>query len=168
MSKSEHRLSQIFKSGRLWNPYKGGLVPFNRSFVDERLEWQRNQAAALLAKEISRSIPRPGRIDMLKRCMHRADCWRKSYVHLLKIIMRRCEMFYVPLSFAKEVDIWDDNSVSLHYMGSGIIGIFDNNIRLEMDITRAAWITRHAKSREEFWWNLTDLEYPPAIFSGIW
>jgi hypothetical protein len=48
------------------------------------------------------------------------------------------------------------------------IAITDGKGQIELRPAHAAWLTRHAKSQEDFWWNLTDLEYPPASLSGIW
>ena len=50
----------------------------------------------------------------------------------------------------------------------GTIAITDGKMQAELRPAHAAWLTRHAKSMEDFWWSLTDMEYPAANFSGIW
>lgn len=47
------------------------------------------------------------------------------------------------------------------------IAITDGRMQVELRPAHAAWLTRHAKSQEDFWWALTDLAYPPAHLSGI-
>lgn len=150
MPKTDEEIRQAIGAGRPWNPYKGGFVPYNRKAAVSRLEWQRNHAAVLLAEEISKPSPRPGRVAALKRCMRLAGRWRRDFIHLLKIVTR-CEMRYVPVEVAENLEKWPDEGVGLHYMGGGMIGIFDGKSRLEMRISQAAWELRRADSEIMFW-----------------
>jgi len=51
---------------------------------------------------------------------------------------------------------------------TGELFVSDGNYQVKMQSAKAAWLVRHCDCQEHFWWNLTDMQYPPANFSGIW
>jgi hypothetical protein len=137
-------------NGRVWNPYKGGFVPYARKRDIPRIKWQRDMAAWFLSRETSKNNPRPGRVKLLKKCLLLGFRRFRDYCRLIKAI-RRCEMKYIPVGMAKMLDKWPDSAVGLDYLGGGIIGIFDGKVRSEIRLSQAAWELRRCDSEVMFW-----------------
>jgi hypothetical protein len=139
--------------GRPWNPFKGGFVPYNRKAAASRLEWQRDQAAVHLAKELSKPAPRTGRVKALKNAMRLAARWRQDWIRLLKIV-NRCDLRYIPAELAKTLEKWPDDprvgTIGLDYLGAGTVAIFEAKLRIEMGLSKAVWDLRRADSEIRF------------------